>query len=191
MQVLSVLIEKRYGCLRLVGFRGIAPWTENPDGLKGAGSIVQGMAEIRRKQDEDRNFAYVVLHNGMDKLLKEIDQFCKGEYGRKCDLYKAFIARKDPSNYPATVHEFDEVSADLFDTVENHLRKARDFIKFEFSSEDGDFSLDIVPATQTDYLASRMHADDFEALDDSDTVVVAEMEGDRTVDEVRQFLEHL
>lgn len=149
------------------------------------------MAEIKRKQKDDRSFAYVVLHNGVEKLLDEINQFCKGEYGRKCDLYKAFIAKKDPSSYPATVHEFDEVGAELFDKVENHLKTTRDFIKFDFSSEAGDFSLDIIPGAHSEYLASRMHEQDFEDLDDTDTVVIAEMDADAEVDEVQQFLENL
>lgn len=149
------------------------------------------MTEIKRAQDEDGNsFAYVVLHNGMDKLLHEIDKFCKGEYGRTCELYKAFIAKKDPSNYPSKVHEFDGVGADMLEKVRNHVKKVRDFVKFEFSANGNDFAIDIVPAVQDEYLVTRMSRDDYEELAETDTVVMVETDGNEP-EETLEFLENL
>lgn len=149
------------------------------------------MARIKRKVDdnEGKEFAYVVLHNGMNTVFNEIDKFCKGEYGRSCDLYEAYIAKHDPNNYPAKVHEFDGVGADLLEKVRNHLEKSRDFIKFDFSLEGQEFSIDIVPATEEEYLIKRIQKEDMDELEETDTVVMVEQgEG---VEEAEQFLENL
>lgn len=147
------------------------------------------MATVKKKSEEGQTFAYVVLHNGMDKLLHEIDMFCKGEYGRKCDLYEAYIAKRDPNNYPVKVHEFHGVGADLLDKVRNHLQDARDFIKFTFSADDQEFSIDIIPGTEQEYLVDRMHKEDLDELQESDTVVMVEAAEDVTVAET--FLENV
>lgn len=147
------------------------------------------MATIHRHEDEDENVnAYVILHNGMDKLFDEINKFCKGEYGRTCDLYEAFIARKDPNNYPVKVHEFDGVGADLLNKVHNHLQRSRDFIKFKFSAEEEEFSIDIVPGTEQEFLVDRMRKEDLDALEETDTVVMLQ---DGDVDVAERFLENL
>lgn len=147
------------------------------------------MASVKHKQEDDQQFAYVILHNGMDNLLNEIDQFCKGEYGRSCELYKAYIAKKDPNSYSSKVHEFEGVGADLLDRVRNHLKRARDFIKFEFSADGQDFDIDIVPGSQADYLVDKVQREDIDELKDTDTVVLVEMRED--VDIAEEFLQRL
>ncbi len=151
------------------------------------------MATIRRKIDEndEKEFAYVVLHNGMDDVFTEIDKFCKGEYGRECKLYEAFIAKRDPNNYAAKAQEFDGVGADLLATVRNHLEQSRDFIRFKFSSDDREFSINIIPGTEQEYLDDRMQPDDLDELADSDTVVMVEMMDADDADTVNQFLQNL
>lgn len=151
------------------------------------------MAIIKRRlsENEGKEFAYVVLHNGMDDVFNEIDKFCKGEYGRECDLYEAYIAERDPNNYPAKVQGFDGVGADLLEQVRNHLERSRDFIKFDFSSAEGQFSIDIIPATEEAFLEDRMDQEDLDELETSDTVIMVEMDDGEDVDEAEQFLENL
>lgn len=147
------------------------------------------MAEVRKKEKDGESFAYVVLHNGMDTLMNEIDKFCKGEYGRSCDLYEAYIAKRDPSNYPAKVHEFEGVGANLLEKVRNHLERAHDIIKFKFDSEGTEFTLDIVPGSEEEYLVDRMRKEDIDILDEDDTVVMIEMSED--IPEAEDFLHNL
>jgi pyruvate/oxaloacetate carboxyltransferase len=151
------------------------------------------MATVREKLDEnqEKEFAYVVLHNGMDDVFTEINKFCKGEYGRNCELYEAYIAKKDPNNYATKAKEFDGVGADLLDKVRNHLEQARDFIRFDFTSADDRFSIDIVPGSEQDYLADRIREDDLHDLAPTDTVVMVELPRQAENPIARKFLTNL
>lgn len=136
------------------------------------------MTVVKRSSAEDGSYVYVVLHNGMDKLFDEINKFCKGEYGRKCEVYRAFIAKKDPSNYPETMQELEGVGAELLEKVRHHLEEAHDFIRFHFAGEEEEFSMDIIPGSATDYLDSHIDETDQDSVAESDTVVLVEQGND-------------
>lgn len=145
------------------------------------------MAEVYLREDS----VYVVLHNGIDLLVKNLDQFCKGEYGRKCELYKAYVAARNPNQYAVDVEEYGDFGADLIEAIRNGLQDDRDFIKLQFFEGDDAFTISIVPATHQDYLEPRLETNELDELAETDTVVLVEAEEGKIRDDVVAFLESL
>ncbi len=138
----------------------------------------------------DEGIAYVVVHDGLNDAVDALEAFCTGEYGRECEMYKAYIAKKDPTEYAVGMEEYADFSADLVDEVRQQVR-ASAFIKFQFMSDGDAFTVSLVPATHVGYLSERLEDDTMTELDDGDTVIIVEVEEGEMWSEAIALLDRL
>lgn len=144
------------------------------------------MVEIR--ETEDREGVFVVLHNGISDLIEKLNELCRGEYGRTCSLYRAFIAEKDPRSYDEGMKEFRKTGADMVAAVRDALDhdQERAFVRIELDTAGATpVAIDLIPGDQTELVADRIPGID---VGPGDTVVYIDHSRDRLQDELQAFL---
>lgn len=136
--------------------------------------------------DDEKERIYLVLHNGLDNVVEELDRFCRGEYGRECSLYRAYVTEKDPVSYPA--HGGEEVGAEIISSLKTHLREDGDILTFRFENEENTFLIRVVPGGRASEVVDAEEGA-LERVDHNDTVVM--VEGENLPPVALELVEHL
>lgn len=145
-------------------------------------------------ENSSKNALYTVFEGDIPDLAEKVTNFCRGEYGDRCEFYTVAIERHHPDGNSWQVHEFDSFDERAVRAVENHLKARRDVVKLRFGDSTTDYSLDFIicPARNTAQLARYVKKEHMEEFEEDDLVVLSvERKRDEVDAEQRRLLEQI